>query len=351
MNKILDKSTTQLDLGFASVAAVNQYLQLAKSQEIDFDGLLAKLKIPATLLSDNSKQLAGIKFQQLISGLIELSSDDLFGFHTAQFVQPATYSVLGYISINCETLGEAISKIPSFEKLVGDMGITSFSSNQEHFKISWQCLFTEPLVRRHMIDNCLASWLNFAHYLADKQTPPVKVCFTRKRPSIKQQREYETLFNCSVLFKQKSDSIYFRKSLLDYPLKRANKELLNTLESHANKQLEERCKDKNIIEKTKEIILKGLKSSEFRQQHVAKKLGMTTKTLQRKLKIESSSFQVMLDQTRLDHAIGLLGSYGLKLSDISEQLGFQEPRSFYRWFSKQTGETPGKFRSTSFSEK
>ena len=225
-------------LGQVSVAAVNQYLQLALEQDIDFEGLLIQLKISKEKLSDNSQQLSGVKFQQLIGELIALSKDQLFGLHTAQFVQPATYSVLGYISMNCETLGEAISKIPSFEKLVGDMGTTTHSQTGEHFKISWHCLFPDLLVRRHMIDNCLASWLNFAHYLADKKTPPVKVCFTRKRPSLKQQKEYETIFNCPVLFNQSSDSIYFRKSLLDYPLKRGNKELLNTLETHANKQLE-----------------------------------------------------------------------------------------------------------------
>ena len=43
--------------------------------------------------------------------LIEVSGDPLFGLHSARFVQPGSWSVLGYIAINCATLGEAMGRI------------------------------------------------------------------------------------------------------------------------------------------------------------------------------------------------------------------------------------------------
>ena len=91
---------------------------------------------------------------------------NLFGLHTAKYVQPGSYSVLGYILMNCENLGQAITKIQPFEKLVGDMGTTTFAQLGEQVKISWHCQFTDPKVKRHMVDNCLTSWLTFARYLS-----------------------------------------------------------------------------------------------------------------------------------------------------------------------------------------
>ena len=118
--------TDKNDLGQASIAAVNQYLQLAKAQNLPLEDILKELNLSQELLNRSAQHISGEKFQQLIAKLVTLSKDDLFGLHTAKYVQPNSYSVLGFITMNCETLGEAITKIQPFEKLVGDMGTTFF---------------------------------------------------------------------------------------------------------------------------------------------------------------------------------------------------------------------------------
>ena len=60
--------------------------------------------IDADILKDNSKHVPSHAMEQLLSLLIEASGDPCFGLHSAQFVEPASYSVLGYISMNCSTL-------------------------------------------------------------------------------------------------------------------------------------------------------------------------------------------------------------------------------------------------------
>ena len=68
--------------------------------------------------------------EQLFAHLISASNDPLFGLHAARFVQPGSWSVLGYITMNCATLGEAMSRVMPFEKLVGDMGVSRIESRQ-----------------------------------------------------------------------------------------------------------------------------------------------------------------------------------------------------------------------------
>lgn len=338
-------SLNKTDLGQVSIPVLNQYLQLAVEYNFDIESLLASYAISPQLLSDNNQKISGEIFQPLLASLINLSEDELFGLHTAKYVEPNSYSVLGYISMNCQTLGEAISKIQTFEKLVGDMGHTSFEQEGDYFKISWSCVYQNPLVSRHMIDNCLASWLNFAHYLANKKTAPLKVYFKRNTPPKTQQLEYEKLFDCPVLFKQKTNSIFFEKRLLNYPLKRANKQLLTTLESHANQQLESLNSQKDIVVYTQHLISQKLSTGLYHQQDIANLMGISAKTLQRKLKAQSTQFQFLLDKVRLEIAVKNLKGSSKKLENISQQLGFSEPRSFYRWFNKLKGKTPGQYRS------
>ena len=330
-------------LGQASIPAVNQYLQLAKIQQLNITALLAQLSLTEKRLADHDKSISGEKFQQLIAGLLALSNDDLFGLHTAQYVQPGSYSVLGYIVMNCDTFGEALSKIQPFEKLVGDMGTTTLTPLNNYFKIGWHCIFPNLLVRRHMIDNCLASWLTFARYLTDNQGSAVRVLLSRTTPSLAQQAQYQKIFNCQLLYEQKSDEIVFEKSLLAMPLNKGNKQVLSTLEQHASSILSQLNDSTSLMATTKQLISRYLASGDVSQKFIAEHLKISTKTLQRRLKTEQTHFKALLDNIRLDLAKQLLQDNHLTIGYVSQQLGFVETRSFFRWFQQQTQQTPGQY--------
>jgi len=344
----IDKNSNALGsgLGKASLHAVNQYLQLAQEQQLDLNPILANLNITADLLGDSSQYITGKQFQALISALLELSNDKLFGLHTAKFVQPSSYSVLGYISMNCKTLGDAITKIPSFEQLVGDMGTTNIEQQGHCFKIGWQCHFTDMKVKQQMIDNCLASWSTFARYLINNQGKPIKVLLTREQPELSQQQEYQAVFECPVLYNQAENAILFDTSLLALPLNKGDLLLLDTLESHAKTLISTISPEVSLLSQVRREIKNTLKSGSYLQPDIANSLGLGAKTLQRRLSEESYTFQVLLDETRLSMAKDFLAQEQLSVNQISGELGFIEPRSFFRWFKKITQQTPGEYRNS-----
>jgi AraC-like DNA-binding protein len=340
-----NNSTLPADLGKVSMHAVKQYLQLAQAQNLDICPILADLGMSTDLLSDNSQYITGKQFQALISALLKLSNDKLFGLHTAKFVQPSSYSVLGYISMNCKTLGEAITKIQSFEQLVGDMGTTNIEQQGQCFKIGWDCHFTDSKVKQQMIDNCLASWLTFARYLINNQGQPIKVMLSRDEPELSQQHEYQIIFDCPVQFNQSENAILFDASLLELPLNKGDQLLLSTLESHAEALISSITPDVDLVSQVSNEIKKSLTKGSYLQTDIAKALGLGAKTLQRRLNEQNQTFQILLDQTRLSMAEDLLKQGQLSVNQISEALGFVESRSFFRWFKKLTQQTPGEYRS------
>ena len=72
---------------------------------------------------------------------------------------------------------------------------------------------------------------------------------------------------------------------------------------------------------------------------VAKRLGLTSRSLQRRLKDDGTSFQTLREDVRRELARRYLDD-GLAIAEISFLLGFSEPSAFFRAFKRWTGETP-----------
>ena len=77
---------------------------------------------------------------------------------------------------------------------------------------------------------------------------------------------------------------------------------------------------------------------------VSKKLGTSTRTLQRRLQQERRSYQAVLNETREHLAKHYLKTSSISGAEISFLLGFEDPNSFFRAFHDWTGTTPEQAR-------
>jgi len=333
-------------LGFASIPAVQQYLRYAENQNIDTSTAISKAGIAPNVLNNENGRIKGEQFQALIKALIHQSNDPLMGLNSSKHVQPGSYSVLGYILMSCATIGEALLRISRFERLVGDMGVTTTSNQGEFIHIQWHCAYPDTEVRQQMIDNVLASWTNYARWLANQETSPHKVQLEHPLPNPEDVQKYETFFNCPIEFEAKQNAIVLHQNILNDPLRQPDKLLLKTLESHAENQISSlNEKDLSFSIRVSNTIRTQLNLGVARKEFVAEELNMTARTLQRKLALDGSSYQSLLDQIRLERASDMLRNTALTFQDIAFNLGFSDGRSFHRSFKNWTGKTPGDYRN------
>jgi len=338
-------------LGFASIPAVQQYLRYAESEQLNLNQAISEAGLDQDVLRNENGRIKGEQFQNLIKSLLIQSDDPLLGLHSARFVQPGSYSVLGYIAMSCATIGEAIDKIPVFEKLVGDMGVTSIRLSPQSCVLEWHCAYEDSAVRQHMIDNVLASWTNYARWLANTDTAAQEIRLERSKPGADLAEAYEAFFKCPVLFESGCNRIIFERDLLALPLRQPDKMLLKTLEDHAQNRLstmEE--EEKRFSIRVSDIIRRQLTMGSARKELIAAELNMTSRTLQRKLENEGHRYQELLDQVRLQCARELLAQRHLALQDIAINLGFSDHRAFHRRFKDWTGLTPGQYRASTGSK-
>lgn len=81
----------------------------------------------------------------------------------------------------------------------------------------------------------------------------------------------------------------------------------------------------------------------FRIDDVAEKLGMSKRTLQRKLTEESTTFQQQLNHVRKTMAIHYIDDTDMNTADIAYLLGYSEVNSFLRAFANWTGKNLSEF--------
>lgn len=77
---------------------------------------------------------------------------------------------------------------------------------------------------------------------------------------------------------------------------------------------------------------------------VAQDLGLSTRTLRRRLTSEGASFAALSHGVRKDRALALLRSASLSIDDIAERLGYATTPAFTRAFQQWTGTTPTAYR-------
>lgn len=332
------------NLGYTSVPALLKYLRHAEHLGLDQEQALSAAGLSTEDLADNGRRIPSEAHERLLQHLMQVSSDPLFGLHSARFVQPGSWSVLGYITMNCATLGEAMSRIVPYEKLVGDMGVSRVEAAADHVKLIWSCRHQATEIRRHMVENVLASWLLYARWIADMQRSPSEVWFEHSQPDGVETADYEELFGCPVRFDQACNALLVPLAYLAVPLRQADANLLRTLEEHALALMAGLDDDEPLPRRVKNALRLLLKDGLPRKERVAEKFDMTVRTLQRHLQHAGTSYQQILDELRQELAEHYLLRSDLAIQDIASYLGFTESRSFHRSFKGWTGQTPGEFR-------
>jgi AraC-like DNA-binding protein len=133
---------------------------------------------------------------------------------------------------------------------------------------------------------------------------------------------------------------------LDTPLPTANGSLHTVLRDHAERLLVEVAPGDDLIGRVSTDILNGLRDGPVAAEQTAARLGLTRRTLSRRLAQQSTSFTELLKEARYRTAMHYLGTTAQSVEDIAFLLGFSECAAFVRAFRRwSSGLTPLAYRS------
>lgn len=155
----------------------------------------------------------------------------------------------------------------------------------------------------------------------------------------------EAYFGCRIRLGAERNRLTLYRSDLDRPFISYNAELLEILTPALERSLEEQRRSKSITEMVKWIMKRSLAAGRPDIQGVASELGMSDRTLQRRLTDERTNFKQLLTEARREKAQEYLADPSLDLKEVAFLLGYEDQNSFFRAFRLWEGDTPSNWRA------
>lgn len=172
---------------------------------------------------------------------------------------------------------------------------------------------------------------------------PLKILTQEKLNS---EDAYADFFGTTPQLGQQNQ-ITFSTADAQCPFLTENESMWQFFEPELRRRLIDLDIDANFSDRVQSVLLELLPTGQSSIENVSSKLGMSKRTLQRRLQEESTSFKIELNRTREKLARYYLTNSTSSGAEISFLLGFNDPNSFFRAFHTWTGKTPENFRRES----
>lgn len=170
---------------------------------------------------------------------------------------------------------------------------------------------------------------------------PRRLELTRPRPIGTIHTEY---FGCPIRTEAPRNLLVLDAADLDRPFPGHNPEMLEMLTPALGAALGELEAQSSVAEQVKIVVKRNLASGQPCLSDVAKQLGMSDRTLQRRITQEGSTFRDLLSDARRDLSHHLLTDPATDIDEVACLLGYQDTTSFYRAFREWEGMPPNRWR-------
>lgn len=176
----------------------------------------------------------------------------------------------------------------------------------------------------------------------DSVFTPLEVHFTHPQPSV--VSHHEAYFGCPVVFDSDRDAILISAESINRTNKLGDEGITQFLQQHLDQELAQLTKTKSLNERTKDTIARALSEGLPKMEDVARSLGMSVRSLHRRLADDGMTFRTLTEATRQELAEGLLRDERYSIAEVAFLTGFSEQSSFNRAFKRWAGDTPATFR-------
>jgi AraC-like DNA-binding protein len=170
---------------------------------------------------------------------------------------------------------------------------------------------------------------------------PVSVEMTRPGPLTATHRDY---FGAPVVLNAPRNALVLATADLDRPFAGHNPELLAILTPALSMALDEIEAQASLPEQVKIVLKRRLASGKPELSDLAEALGLSERTLQRRIGEAGTSFRRLLEASRQELGREMLASGANGTDEIAYLLGYQDTSSFYRAFREWGGVTPNQWR-------
>jgi AraC-like DNA-binding protein len=306
--------------------------------------VLRRAGLPQDLFGRSGATLSVDDYFNLWHGL-EKAADDTFGSEKlpvkiADTLSAEIFDPPVFASLCSPNLLVAMQRLSHFKRLMSPM-ILRVDNNENGLVVTKTCYKAKDVMPYALGALEAVFMTNIARIATRHAISPISVTLPEIPDNTDDLNDW-----LGVKVKKGNDVVItFSKEDALRPFLTEDNGMWEFFEPGLQQRLHELDNEASMTDKVKATLLEMLPSGFSSMEEAAKRLAMSKRTLQRKLKEEEGSFQHILQHVREDLAKHYLSSSELSHGEISFLLGFNDTNSFIRAYSSWTGEPPGQFRS------
>ena len=316
----------------------------ARQEGVEVELLLRKAGLTHQQIDDPCARLpvkSQIRFVELVATILK---DECLGFHLAQKFDLRMGGLFYYVLSSSDTLGEALQRGVRYSAIVNE-GITLRLREGKGIRVNFEYAGVARHSDRHQIEFAIVTLVRICRQLTHRHVRPSRVSFTHRRKD--DSSELSTFFGSDVTFGAAADEVAFSTSIKQMPVVGADPYLNELLIKYCEQALAARSSKRSSFGSNVEnVIALHLPHGKARVGEIARKLGVSQRTLARRLSSEGLTFASVLQRLKSDLAKRHLADETLSISEIAWLLGYRDVSAFTHAFKRWTGRAPRAIRQT-----
>ncbi|MFQ5935038.1 MAG: AraC family transcriptional regulator [Acidiferrobacterales bacterium] len=312
-----------------------------ESYGCDAEVLFKQAGLEPNKMRDPNARYPDAAFLKLYKRAIEATKDASFGLTVARFWHPTSFHALGYAWLASDSLCDALERATRYSKILNDKEQILLEETDDAFRVVFHNPDPDHPTADEDYDAAFAVTVDLCRTSYGKEFNPLRVAMTRDAPT--DRGAFASVFRAPIKYSAQQNILFLGKQELNAQLPTANAELARANDRIVADYLA-RFERGSIKRQVEAKLLEQLSSGHATQESIAKALNVSTRSLQRKLKQEGTTYKQLLEQTRRELAAQYVKQSQLSINEITFLLGFSEPANFSRAFKRWTGLSPSEYR-------
>jgi AraC-like DNA-binding protein len=268
--------------------------------------------------------------------------DPRFCEKVASGIDVEFYDALGFLILTSPTFGVSMERMLKYQRIWNDGERYAMEVEGDRAHIRYEPFGPSRRAHELMAELFAIDVAVNAPRLLSAPASPIAVRL--RRPSPEDAVRYASLFGAPVAFAAPIDEVVLPAALLDRPMPLANEAMNAFFARYADATLARLEPATEIAVRVERLVAERLPDGGATLRATAAMLGMSERTLQRRLRAEGTTFEDLVDGVRRARSLAYLDAR-MPIAEVAYLLGYAEPSVFHRAFKRWTGHSPEAWRS------
>jgi len=327
-----------------SSAVLFGFDQCLVTKGIDPFRLGQRCGISESVWSDGQVDIALSDFVRFLERGATASEEPTFGWDAGRSFDLRLLGELGEAILGAPNLGAALTTFSNYFRLVQSSSELRLDVEGGTAVLSYRILDPDIWPRQQDAEFSLSIFLGVIQRCLGMDWEPSAMTFEH-RPSRAVQCWNETV-RTDCVFEAASNAIVFPAAILDRPMPAFDREAWHRHSDTLGRALAQRNRARPTAARVTSAVFAALGRDRIDQGQIARALGLSRRTLHRRLEAEGTGFSEIVNSCRLRLAQRQLAERETPLSQLAVELGYSDQSAFTRAFRQHSGLTPGAYRKT-----